>query len=257
MRNPKSCRFENKIVLITGGNSGIGFASAEKFLAEGAQVIITGRDKKKLTEAQTKLGDRAFAIPSDVSKITEIEKLFKQIKEKFHRIDVLFVNAGIAKSSLVEETTEAIFDEVFNINVKGAYFTMQKALPLMSRGGAIVINSSIANCRGTATMSVYAASKAAVRSFARTFSREYVERGIRVNVVSPGPIETPIWDRMEGFSVNQEELLKGKQKFIEANPMKRFGEPEEVADAVLFLASQESSYILGSEIFVDGGVTQL
>jgi NAD(P)-dependent dehydrogenase (short-subunit alcohol dehydrogenase family) len=256
MHNSTNHRFKNKIVLITGGNSGIGLTSAEKFIAEGAKVIITGRDKHKLSTVQSKLGENSFAIQTDATNLTEIEKLFKQVKEKFNRLDVLFVNAGIAKTALVEDTTEAIFDEIFNINVKGAYFTMQKALPLMSNGGTIVINSSLANSIGAAEMSVYSASKAAVRSFARTISREYVDRGIRVNVVSPGPIETPIWESMSSL-VSQEELLKKKQKFTDANPMKRFGTSEEVADAVLFLASKDSSYILGSEIFVDGGVSQL
>ena len=188
-------KLEGKVAVVTGGNSGIGLATAKRFREEGAKVVITGRDQKTLDEAVKIIGGDVLAVRSDVSKLGDLDKLYKLVSEKFGKIDVLFANAGIAKFAPAAETSEALFDETFNINVKGVFFAIQKALPLLNDGASIVINSSVVNETGTAGASVYAATKAAVRSFARTLTTELIERGIRVNVVSPGPIATPIFGR--------------------------------------------------------------
>lgn len=249
-------RFENKTVLVTGGNSGIGLAAAERFAAEGAQLIITGRDEKTLQEARQKIGENATAICSDVSKLGDIDNLFAEIQEKFGRLDVVFANAGIAKLSPLEQVTEELYDSLMATNTKGVFFTIQKAISLLANPGAVVINGSVATVSGApSAFSVYAATKAAVRSFARSFSAEFVGRGIRVNIVSPGPIETPIWNRTEGLP--PEAIPALQEQFAATIPLKRAGTPAEVAAAVLFLAAEESSYIVGSELFVDGGITQI
>lgn len=248
-------RFTGKTILITGGNSGIGFATAQRIINEGGKVIITGRNQKSLSKAEQELGANAMAIQSDVGSVKEIDKLMATIKEKTGKLDGLFANAGVAMFIPIDQVTEQDFDQMFNINVKGVYFTLQKAIPLLTDGSAIVITASVAASSGRSTASVYSASKAAVRSMARTFSASYVSRGIRVNVVSPGPIETPIWDRASGLPSEAVEATKKAIK--ESNPMKRFGTVEEVAAAVAFFLSSESSYILGEELLVDGGFKQL
>lgn len=248
-------RFDNKIVLITGGNSGIGLASAERFATEGAHVIITGRDETTLHEARAKIGANATAIVADVSRLGDIDELFKQVKEKFGRLDVLFANAGGAQFVPIEQVTEEFYDSMMATNLKGVFFTVQKALPLMTNPSSVILNSSVAAVSGSPTTSVYAATKAAVRSLARTFSAELIERGVRVNVVSPGSIDTPAWDRFKGLP--PEVVVSFKQQIVEQVPLKRFGTAKEIAAAVLFLASNESSYILGAELFVDGGLAQL
>jgi NAD(P)-dependent dehydrogenase (short-subunit alcohol dehydrogenase family) len=247
-------KLTGKVAVVTGGNSGIGLATAKRFREEGAQVVISGRDQKTLDEAVKTIGDGVVAIRGDVSKLSDLDKLYKTVADKFGKIDVLFANAGIAKFAPVADSGEEMFDEVFDVNVKGVYFTIQKALPLLNDGASIIINSSVVSETGMANGSVYAATKAAVRSFARTLTAELVERGIRVNVVSPGPIVTPIFGRT-GLSKEQvDEFAKG---VVAQVPMKRFGQPEEVASTVLFLATPESSYITGVDINVDGGMGQV
>src|SRR6201997_996498 len=224
-------RLTGKVAVVTGGNSGIGLATAQRFREQGAQVAITGRDQKTLDAAVKSIGGDVLAVRADVSKLTDLDKFYKAVADKFGKIDIIFANAGIAKFAPFTDSTEALFDETFDINVKGVFFTIQKALPLLNDGASIIINSSVVNETGMANGSVYAATKAAVRSFARTLTGELVDRGIRVNVVSPGPIVTPIFGRT-GLSKEQvDEFAKG---VVARVPMKRFGQPEEVASTVLF-----------------------
>jgi NAD(P)-dependent dehydrogenase (short-subunit alcohol dehydrogenase family) len=247
-------RFEGKTVVITGGNSGIGLATAKLFHDEGAKVAISGRDQKTLDEAVKTIGSDTLGVKADVSKLADIDRLYTKVAAKFGKIDALFANAGIAKFAPVADSTEQLFDETFDINVKGLYFTVQKALPHLNNNAGIVLNSSIVNSKGSPTTSIYSASKAAVRSLARTFAAELVDRGIRVNVVSPGPIETPIFGRT---GLPQAAVDEFANQIKASNPMKRFGAPEEVGHAVLFLASSEASYITGVDLNVDGGAGQL
>ncbi|MGB8733096.1 MAG: glucose 1-dehydrogenase [Candidatus Sulfotelmatobacter sp.] len=247
-------RFEGKTVVVTGGNSGIGLATAKLFHDEGAKVAISGRDQKTLDEAVKTIGSGTLAVKADVSKLADIDRLYTQVTGKFGKIDAIFANAGIAKFAPASESNEQLFDEIFDINVKGLYFTLQKALPHLNNHAGIVLNSSVVNAKGSPTTSVYSASKAAVRSLARTFAGELVDRGIRVNVVSPGPIETPIFGRT---GLPQAAVDEFANYIKTANPMKRFGTPEEVGHAVLFLASSEASYITGVDLGVDGGAGQI
>jgi NAD(P)-dependent dehydrogenase (short-subunit alcohol dehydrogenase family) len=247
-------RLIGKVAVITGGNSGIGLATAKRFREEGAKVVISGRDQKTLDEAVKTIGDGMVAVRADVSKLGDLDKLYKTVAEKFGKIDVLFANAGIAKFAPVADSGEALFDEQFDVNVKGVYFTIQKALPLLNDGASVIINSSVVNETGMANGSVYAATKAAVRSFARTLTAELVDRGIRVNVVSPGPIVTPIFART---GLSKDQVDEFARVVVAKVPMKRFGQPEEVANTVLFLATPESSYITGVDINVDGGMGQV
>jgi NAD(P)-dependent dehydrogenase (short-subunit alcohol dehydrogenase family) len=247
-------KLTGKVAVVTGGNSGIGLATAKRFREEGAKVVISGRDQKTLDQAVKTMGGDVVAVRGDVSKLGDLDKLYKLVAEKFGKIDVLFANAGIAKFAPVGDSTEALFDETFDINVKGVFFTIQKALPLLNEGASIIINSSVVNETGAASASVYAATKAAVRSFARTLTSELVDRGIRINVVSPGPITTPIFGRTGLPQEAVDEFARGIKERV---PMKRFGKPEEIASTVLFLATPESSYITGVDINVDGGLGQV
>ncbi|MGA2920958.1 MAG: SDR family oxidoreductase [Candidatus Sulfotelmatobacter sp.] len=247
-------RFLGKTIVITGGNSGIGLATAKLFHDEGAKVAISGRDQKTLDESVRVIGGDALAVKADVSKLADIDRLYNQVTAKFGKIDGLFANAGIAKFAPASESTEQLFDETFDINVKGLYFTLQKALPHLNNNAGIVLNSSVVNAKGSPTTTIYSASKAAVRSLARTFAAELVDRGIRVNVVSPGPIETPIFGRT---GLPQAAIDEFANYIKTSNPMKRFGTPEEVAHAVLFLTSSEASYITGVDLKVDGGAGQI
>jgi NAD(P)-dependent dehydrogenase (short-subunit alcohol dehydrogenase family) len=245
-------RLEGKLALITGGNSGIGLATAKLFVAEGARVAITRRDPKTLDEARRSLGNDTLALQSDTSDLRAIDLLFAAIKDQFGALDILFVNAGIGDPISIEKVTEQDFDRIFDVNVKGVFFTVQKALPVLRNGASIILNASIAPRTGRPGLSLYAASKAAVRTFARNFSAALVPRGIRVNVISPGPIETPIWDRAFGGA-----NADVRQRIEAGIPLGRMGRPEEIAQAVVFLASDESTFMLGSEITIDGGVSEM
>lgn len=247
-------KLENKVAVITGGNSGIGLAAAQELEAQGASVVIFGRDRKTLDQASATLNGSHHAVQGDVTSNTDLDRLFAETVEKFGKIDILFVNAGVAFAAPIEQSDDDFFDRQFDINVKGAYATVRHALPHLRDGASIIFNSSIGGQMGVANMTVYTATKAALRSFARSMSAELVDRGIRVNAVSPGPIATPIYERM-GMPA---EALDGLQStFKEGVPMKRFGTPAEVAKTVAFLASDDSSYIMGSDLAVDGGMSQL
>ena len=247
-------RLEGKVAVVTGGNSGIGLATAIRFQEEGAKVAILGRSKKTLDEAVKTIGNGVVAVQGDVANLADIDKLYAEVAQKLGKIDVLFVNAGVAKFAPFAETSESTYDEQFDINIKGAYFTIQKALPLLNDGASIILNTSVAGQKGNAGASAYSATKAALRSLARTTAAELAGRGIRVNTVAPGPIVTPIFGRTGLPKEAFDELAK---QFLAQVPMKRFGQPEEVAGAVAFLASQDASYITGVEINVDGGLGQV
>jgi NAD(P)-dependent dehydrogenase (short-subunit alcohol dehydrogenase family) len=247
-------RLEGKVAVVTGGNSGIGLATAKRLQQEGARVAISGRSKKTLDDAVKTIGNGVLAVQSDVSKLTEIDKLFAEVSKKLGKIDVLFVNAGVAKFAPLADTPESVFDEQFDINIKGAYFTIQKALPFLNDGASIILNTSVVDEKGTIGASAYSGTKAALRSLARTAAAELVGRGIRVNTVAPGPIVTPIFGKT---GLPQEAVDEFAKEVIEKVPMKRFGQPEEVVGAVAFLASQDASYITGVEINVDGGYGQI
>lgn len=247
-------RLEGKVAVVTGGNSGIGLATAKRLQQEGARVAISGRSKKTLDEAAKAIGNGVLAIQGDVAKITDLDKLYTQVSEKLGKIDVLFVNAGIAKFAPLAETSESTYDEQFDINIKGAYFTIQKAIPLLNDGASIILNTSVADSQGVAGASAYAATKAALRSLARTAAAELVGRGIRVNTVAPGPIATPIFERT---GLPKEAIDEFAKEIVGKVPMKRFGQPEEIAATVAFLASPDASYITGVEINVDGGLGQI
>ena len=247
-------RFTDKIVVIAGGTSGIGLAAARRFISEGAKVVVTGRSPQSVRDAQKELGANGVAIAADVTKSAELDALFRQVRETYGRIDVLYANAGIAKLGSAAETTEDVFDDILDANFRGAYFTVQKALPLLSDGGAIVFTTSWFDVVGIAGTSAVSASKAALRNFTRTLASELIGRNIRVNAVSPGVIATPLFGKLGLSEANAEQLGKALLAQI---PAKRFGKPEEVANAVAFLASDDASYITGVELAVDGGRTQL
>ena len=247
-------KLKGKIAVITGGNSGIGLATAKEFAAQGAQVVISGRDQKTLDEAAKALGPDALVVRADIARLADIDKLFAAVKAKFGRIDVLFVNAGIGKFAPFEAVSEEFYDAILDVNLKGSYFTIQKALPLLADGASIVLNTSINANIGMPNTSVYSASKAALLSLARTLSAELVGRNIRVNAISPGPVTTPILGRT---GMPPEALEQTLQAIVSQVPMKRFGRPEEIAKTALFLASSDSSFLLGTEIVADGGMSQL
>ena len=247
-------RLEGKVAVVTGGNSGIGLASAKRLLDEGARVAIAGRSQKTLDEAQKYLGNGTLAVQTDVAKLADLDKLYAAVSKKLGKIDILFVNAGVANFAPFADTTEQVYDTNFDINAKGAFFTIQKAIPFLNDGASIILNTSVAGQKGFGTAGSYAATKAALRSFARTAASELVGRNIRVNTVAPGPIETPIFGRTGLDKAAIDEMAQG---FVSLVPMKRLGQPEEVAGAVAFLASSDSSYITGVEINVDGGMGQV
>ncbi len=249
-----SKRFEGKVALVTGGNSGIGLATAQRLKDEGARVAISGRSRKTLDEAAKILGKETLAVQADVAKLADIDRLYATVTERLGKIDVLFVNAGVAKFAPLADVDESHYDEMFDINTKGAYFTIQKAVPHLNDGASIILNSSVAGQVGLPTGAVYAATKAALRSLARSTAAALVEKGIRVNAVAPGPIETPIFGRT---GLQPAELEEFKKNITSQVPMQRIGRPEEVAGVVAFLASADASYITGVEINVDGGMGQI
>lgn len=247
-------RLKDQIAVITGGNSGIGLATAQRFIAEGAQVVLFGRNGKTLGEAVARLGAAATGVEGDVTQKADLDRLFATVQQRHGRIDVLFVNAGVAEFAPIEAADEAHYDRQFDINVKGAFRTIQGALPLLGHGASIVLNTSVVSHVGFPNASVYSATKAALRSFARTLSTDFAPRGIRVNAVAPGPIETPIFDRM-GIPADQVDATKAG--ITAGVPVKRMGTPQEVAAAVTFLAAKESAYVVGVELDVAGGLGQL
>jgi NAD(P)-dependent dehydrogenase (short-subunit alcohol dehydrogenase family) len=249
-----SGRFSDKVAVVTGGNSGIGLATAKAFIREGARVAITGRSDRTLKVAQTELGPDALVIKADVSRVPEIAVAMDEINRKFGRIDALFANAGIGRFVPLEEVTEEFFDQTMATNLKGVFFTVQKAVPLFSRGAAVVLNASINAHMGMPNSSVYGASKAAVVNLAKTLSADLLPRGVRVNAVSPGPVATPIFDRM---GQPEEQTRQTKDWIAGQIPLKRFADPDEIAAAVLYLASSESAFVVGTELVIDGGMIQL
>jgi NAD(P)-dependent dehydrogenase (short-subunit alcohol dehydrogenase family) len=247
-------RLEGKIAVVTGGNSGIGLATAKLMRQEGAKVAISGRDESSLAAASKEIGGDTIASRADVTSIKDMEAFFANVVQRFGKIDVLFANAGVAKFAAIGDTTEAVFDEIFDINVKGTFFTVKKSLLYLNDGAAIVVNTTFADRVGLPGSSVYAASKAALRSLVRVAAAELVGRGIRVNAVSPGPIATPIFGKL-GMAKEAVDELAGV--ILGRVPMKRLGQAEDVANAVVFLASSEASYITGVELNVDGGAGQV
>lgn len=240
--------------MITGGNSGIGLATAKTFQEEGAKVIITGRRQDALDLAIKEIGEGTIGIVSDVSEVSQIDGLYGKIKGLSGKIDVLFLNAGIGTFEPIEMVTEESYDRQMNTNLKGLYFNIQKALPLLNHGSSIILTTSAADQKGFANTSVYSATKAAVRSLARSLSAELLDKGVRVNSIAPGPIETPIFEKL-GFP--QEAVPEVKEQFTSMNPMKRMGTSKEIAKGVLFLASGDSSYVAGIDLSIDGGAAHL
>ncbi len=247
-------KLEGKISLVTGGNSGIGLATAKQFVNEGAYVFITGRREPELATAVKEIGRKVTAVQGDVSDLGDLDRLFAQIKREKGKLDIVFANAGVAKYAPLGTITEDLYDSIFNINVKGVLFTVQKALPLMPDGASIILNASIVASKGLPANSVYSATKAALRSFARTWTTDLKDRRIRVNAVSPGATDTPgLSNLLASAKVGEERV----QTISNSVPLGRFGTPDEIAKAVVFLASDDSSYITGTELFVDGGFAQV
>jgi NAD(P)-dependent dehydrogenase (short-subunit alcohol dehydrogenase family) len=243
-------KLEGKIAVITGGNSGIGLATAKRFVSDGAYVFITGRRQNELDAAVSEIGkNNVTGVQGDVSNLEDLDRLYTKVKDQKGRLDILFANAGVGEFAPLGEISEAHFDKIFGINVRGLLFTVQKALPLFQNGGSIILTASVGGSKGNPASSVYSASKAAVRSFARTWTVDLKHRKIRVNAISPGPIDTPIF--------TGEEKVEELKRLINTVPMGRKGSPDEIAKAATFLASDDSSFITGIELFVDGGRAQV
>jgi NAD(P)-dependent dehydrogenase (short-subunit alcohol dehydrogenase family) len=247
-------RLEGKIALVTGGNGGIGLATAKRFVSEGASVFITGRRQTELTAAVKEIGKNVTAVQGDVSNLGDLDRLFAQIKRDKGRLDIVFANAGVARYAPLGDISEELYDSIFDINVKGLVFTVQKALALLPDGASIILNASIVASKGLSSNSVYSATKAAVRSFARTWTTDLKHRRIRVNAVSPGSIDTPGLSALLASSETGEQRRKMISTLV---PLGRLGTPDEIAKAVVFLASDDSSYVTGTELFVDGGFAQV
>ena len=248
-------KLDGKIALITGGNSGIGLATGKQFVNEGAYVFITGRREQELGRAAKEIGRNVTGVQGDVSNLSDLDRLFAQIKREKGRLDVIFANVGFARYAALGSITEELYDSTFDINVKGVVFTVQKALPLLPDGASVILNASIVASKGFASNSVYSATKAAVRSFARTWTTDLKERRIRVNAISPGSIDTPGLSDL--FASSSEVGEQRKAMIASTVPLGRFGRPGEIAKAVVFLASDDASYVTGIELFVDGGVAQV
>jgi NAD(P)-dependent dehydrogenase (short-subunit alcohol dehydrogenase family) len=247
-------KLDGKIALVTGGNSGIGLATAKQFVNEGAYVFIIGRRKPELGAAVKEIGRNVTGVQGDVSSLDDLDRLFAQIKGEKGKLDIVFANAGIARYAAFGQITENLYDSIFNVNVKGLLFTVQKALPLLPDGSSIILNASIVASKGLSSNSVYSATKAAVRSFARTWTTDLRNRHIRVNAVSPGSIDTPGLNDLLASSKTGQQRMK---MISDGVPLGRLGTPDEIAKAVVFLASDDSSYITGTELFVDGGFAQV
>jgi NAD(P)-dependent dehydrogenase (short-subunit alcohol dehydrogenase family) len=247
-------KLAGKIALITGGNSGIGLATAKEFVNEGAYVFITGRRDPELAAAAKEIGRNVTGVQGDVSNLGDLDRLFAQIKREKGKLDIVFANAGVARYARLGTITEEFYDSIFDINVKGLLFTVQKALPLLPDGASIILNASIVASKGLSAISVYSATKAAIRSFARTWTTDLKDRRIRVNAVSPGSIDTPGLSDLLASSETGQQRLKMISNSI---PLGRLGTPDEIAKAVVFLASDDSSYVTGTELFVDGGMAQV
>ena len=248
-------KLEGKIALVTGGNSGIGLATATQFVREGAYVFITGRRDAELAAAVKEIGRNVTGVQGDVSNVADLDRLFAQIKREKGKLDIVFANAGVARYAALGTITEELFDSIFNTNVKGALFTVQKALPLLPDGASIILNASIVGSKGLPSNSVYSATKAAVRSFARTWTTDLKARRIRVNAVSPGATDTP---GLKDLLSSSSEVGQQRMALISTvTPLGRLGTPDEIAKAVVFLASDDSSYVTGTELFVDGGFAQV
>ena len=247
-------KLDGRVALVTGGTSGIGLAAAKALAAEGAHMYITGRRERELAAAVEEIGRNASGVRGDVSNVGDLERLYGQIRNEKGRLDILFANAGIAKYAALGNITEELYDSIFNVNVKGVLFTVQKALPLMPEGASIILNASVVGSKGLSSNSVYSATKAAIRSFARTWTTDLKDRRIRVNAISPGTIDTP---GLNDLLASGEAGEQRRKMVANAIPLGRFGRPDEVAKAVVFLASDDSSYITGAELFVDGGFAQV
>jgi NAD(P)-dependent dehydrogenase (short-subunit alcohol dehydrogenase family) len=247
-------KLDGKIALVTGGSSGIGLASAKRFVTEGAFVYITGRRDSELTSAVKEMGQHVTGVPGDVSNLSDLDRLFEQIRREKGKLDIVFANAGIAKYAHFGEISEQLYDSIFDVNVKGLLFTVQKALPLLPDGATIILNASIVGSKGLPSNSVYSATKAAIRSFARTWTTDLKDRHIRVNAISPGAIDTPGLSELLASSQVGEQRSKMLSTSI---PLGRLGLADEIAKAVVFLASDDSSYVSGVELFVDGGFAQV
>jgi NAD(P)-dependent dehydrogenase (short-subunit alcohol dehydrogenase family) len=247
-------KLDGKVAVITGGNSGMGLATAQRFVAEGAYVFITGRRQAELDAAVKLIGKNVTGVQGDVSNLADLDRLYATVKAQKGRVDVLFANAGVGGFGPLGEITEEHFDKIFNINVRGLLFSVQKALPLFQDGGSIILNASIVSIKGFPAFGVYSASKAAVRSFARSWTSDLKSRKIRVNTLSPGPIDTPIF---EAIGSTEKEIEQIKAGFAAQVPMGRMGTSDEIAKVALFLASDDSSFITGVELFVDGGMAQI
>lgn len=254
MDNQRAGKLEGRIALVTGGNSGIGLATARRFVMEGAYVFITGRREAELANAKKEIGHNVTAIQGDVTNFADLDRLFAQIKTEKGKIDILFANAGLARQGSLGQITEELYQSQFDINVKGVLFTVQKALPLVTEGGSIILNASIAASKGFPGNSIYSATKAAVRSFARNWALDLRDRRIRVNAISPGTTETPGARKLNASSPMAEQRRRIIQQFT---PLGRSATADEIAKAVVFLASDDSSYITGTELFVDGGLAQV
>jgi NAD(P)-dependent dehydrogenase (short-subunit alcohol dehydrogenase family) len=241
-------KLQGKVAVITGGTEGIGLATATLFAKEGAYVFITGRRRKELDEAVRTIGSNVSGVQGDIAKLADLDRLYETVAEVKGRIDIVFANAGVGEFAPLGGITEEHFDKLFNVNVRGTLFTVQKALPLMNDGGSIILNGSVASTKGTPAFGVYAASKAAIRSFVRTWTSDLKDRHIRSNVVSPGPIDTPLTNRQDSEVI---------ARIVSTIPMGRMGKPDEIAKAALFLASDDSSFVTGIELFVDGGRAQV
>lgn len=247
-------KLEGKVAVVTGGNSGIGRAAAVALAREGARVVVFGRNQETLDATLAELGGDAVGVRGDVTSLDDLDRLVDAARARFGGVDAVFVNAGVGALTPFGDTSPEVFDRLVDVNFKGAFFTVQKLLPILNEGASVVLNASIAGQLGMADFSVYSATKAAVRSLARSLSRDLLPRGVRVNSLSPGPIETPIFGRM-GLSSEQQEAFGAS--LAEQSPLRRAGRPEEVAAAVVFLASPESSYVVGVDLEVDGGMSQL